>query len=276
MKLHIYRGFFKEDENIPKDVTHIIIDDSVDTIKERAFEYCWLLVSIVMGDSVNTIGKRDFHHCHSLRFIRLSKTLRCIGENAFTLCHSLKAVCLPSMIKRIENYAFMHCQSLSLLILPNNLDGYAHLGRGLISTTPLSQIAASVGVRYNIRRDRRWTGESNHQVNDWLIQHMNDFPLHTLCYDSSVTTANVNTFINHVDNSFTSVLQVDKIHGMSPLHLLSMNPYAPVDAIASLLNFNTEAVFSLDNQQKTPLDYGREYNVGGLVGMITGLCNQRN
>ncbi len=86
----------------------------------------------------------------------------------------------------------------------------------------------------------------------------------------------MNTFLNYADNNITPRLQTDQIHGMTPLHLLSMNPYAPADAIASLLNFNMEAIFSVDNQQKTPLDCRREYNVGGLVGMIMGLCNQKN
>ena len=62
---------------------------------------------------------------------------------------------------------------------------------------------------------------------------------------------------------------------MTPLHILTTNPHSPADSIAALLDSNMEAVFSLDNQQKTPLDYARDYNVGGLVGMIVGLCNYR-
>ena len=55
-----------------------------------------------------------------------------------------------------------------------------------------------------------------------------------------------------------------------------MNPYAPADTIAALFNFNIQAVFCADNQQKTPLDYARDYNVGGLIRIINGLCNHRN
>ena len=58
--------------------------------------------------------------------------------------------------------------------------------------------------------------------------------------------------------------------------MLSMNPHAPADAIAALFNSNMDAIFCADNQQKTPLEYARDYNVGGLVGMITSLCNHRN
>ena len=58
--------------------------------------------------------------------------------------------------------------------------------------------------------------------------------------------------------------------------LLSMNPYAPADAVATLLEVNVETAFSLDNEGKIPLDYARDYNVGGLVAMISALCNHKN
>ena len=63
---------------------------------------------------------------------------------------------------------------------------------------------------------------------------------------------------------------------MTPPHTLAMKPHAPEDSIAALLNSNIQAVFSLDHRRKTPLDNARDYNVGGLVGMVRGLCNFRN
>ena len=61
------------------------------------------------------------------------------------------------------------------------------------------------------------------------------------------------------------MLQTDATYGMTPLHLLMMNPHAPAETIAALLDTNMEAVLCLDNQQKTPLEYARDYNAGGLV-----------
>ena len=71
-------------------------------------------------------------------------------------------------------------------------------------------------------------------------------------------------------------LHIDTIHGMNPLHMLTMNPHTPADSISALLNSNIEAIFCLDVQQKTLLEYARDHNVSGLVGMIAGLCNHRN
>ena len=63
---------------------------------------------------------------------------------------------------------------------------------------------------------------------------------------------------------------------MTPLHILTMNPHAPADSIAALLASNMETILCLDNQEKNPLDYPRDYNFGDLVGVIVGLCNHRN
>ena len=63
---------------------------------------------------------------------------------------------------------------------------------------------------------------------------------------------------------------------MTPLHMLSMNPHAPADTIAALLDVNMDVAFRLDNQGKISLDYARDYNVDGLVATITGLCNHRH
>ena len=49
-----------------------------------------------------------------------------------------------------------------------------------------------------------------------------------------------------------------------------MNPHAPANAIAVLLNSNMEAVFYVDNWQNTPLDYAIDYN-GVLIGMVNQL-----
>ena len=73
MKLHIYKGL--DNENVPKDVTHVIVDDSVTIIKKGAFYNCEHLVFVIMGDNVKRIRMEAFRSCIVLRFIRLSKAL---------------------------------------------------------------------------------------------------------------------------------------------------------------------------------------------------------
>ena len=113
------------------------------------------------------------------------------------------------------------------------------------------------------------TQESNRRVHEWLIHHMDQTPFHKLCYNSSITTKHINDYLNEYGNN--AALTTDAIHGMTPLHMLTMNPYGPADTIAALLDVSMEAAFCLDNEGKISLDYGRVYNVGGLIGMINGL-----
>eukprot|EP00554_Chaetoceros_debilis_P010671 CAMPEP_0194109052 /NCGR_PEP_ID=MMETSP0150-20130528/8650_1 /TAXON_ID=122233 /ORGANISM="Chaetoceros debilis, Strain MM31A-1" /LENGTH=53 /DNA_ID=CAMNT_0038797921 /DNA_START=27 /DNA_END=185 /DNA_ORIENTATION=- len=51
MKLYIYRGL-KNEEEVPDDVTHVIVDSNVTVIRKEAFFLCKLLVCVIMGDNV--------------------------------------------------------------------------------------------------------------------------------------------------------------------------------------------------------------------------------
>ena len=273
MKLYIYRGL--ENEKVPKDVTHVIVASSVTVIRKKAFDNCELLVSFIMGDNVKIIEEEAFSFCLALRFIRLSKTLGYIGQRAFEYCESLEVVFLPSTVKSIRLWAFIGCLSLRLLILPQH-SLLGKVGIEIIVETAVHQIAQASGVEYVFggRNGADITRESNRQVNQWLMFHMDHAPCHKLCYNSSITTKHLNDYLNEHGND--SALAIDTIHGMTPLHMLSMNPHSPSDAIAALLDVDVEAIFRLDHQGNIPLDYARDYNVGGLVALVSGLCNHRN
>ena len=269
MKLYIYHGL--DGEIVPKDVTHVIVDSNVTVIKKRAFSNCIHLVSLIMVDNVKIIELGAFSYCRALRFIRLSKTLEYIGRCAFFRCDSLEALFLPSTVKSIDYRAFMYYQSLRLIILPNNIDN-GKVGMHIITnTTAVYQIAEASGVEYD---DEDNADESNRQVNEWLIHHMDQVPFNKPFYDSSVTTKHINDYL--AENGTEAALAIDTYHAMTPLHMLSMNPHAPADTIAALLDVDVEVAFCLDNQGKMSMDYAREYNVGGLVGIVNGLCNHRH
>ena len=87
---------------------------------------------------------------------------------------------------------------------------------------------------------------------------MGDFLLLTqTCYNLSVTTKRLNDYLN--EHGTVAAIAIESIHGMTPLHMLSMNPHAPADTVAALLDVNKEVAFRLDSQKKTTFDYGREY-----------------
>lgn len=103
---------------------------------------------------------------------------------------------------------------------------------------------------------------------------MDEAPFQKLCYDSFITAKDINDYL--IENGNESASAIDSYHRMTPLHMLSMNPNAPADAIASLLNANIETSVYLDATNRTPLDFARAYNVDGLVAMISVLCLHKN
>uniref|UniRef100_A0A7S3Q5T2 Leucine-rich repeat domain-containing protein n=1 Tax=Chaetoceros debilis TaxID=122233 RepID=A0A7S3Q5T2_9STRA len=270
MILYSYRG--DHDERVPSNVSHVIIEESVTTIKEEAFYNCHSLVSVIMGDSVHTIEFAAFSHCRALQFIRLSKTLKVIGIDAFRDCRSLNALFLPSTVNVIQGWSFQYCRSLRFLILPDDFN-LSHVGNMIIRGTPIHQFAEAAGIGYEFDYPEATDGISP-RINEWLFRHMDESPFHKGCYDSSITTRKVNDYLN--EHGKASAFAVDAIHGMTPLHILAMNPYASADTIAALHISNTQAALSADNQGKTTLEYARDNNVGGMVEILMELCNHKN
>ena len=77
-------------------------------------------------------------------------------------------------------------------------------------------------------------------------------------------------------NSDNPALHIDAYHGMIPLHM-SMSVMTPMrQPIPSLpyLLYKKEALMSLDCECRPPLDYAREYNVGGMIKLIRVLCKE--
>ena len=94
-----------------------------------------------------------------------------------------------------------------------------------------------------------------------------------MCYDSSVTTKKISDYLHEHGND--SALAIDPYHGMTPLHILSMNPHAPPDAIAALFNSNIQTVFCSDNQQKNPLSAITEIRCFFLLNWTTQIMRMQ-
>lgn len=91
----------------------IKIPESVNYIKERAFEFCTELKSIELPKSVREIGKSVFYGCRKLEKAVIKAELKSIPEGTFCGCSKLNSVELPDTLKnRIEEDAFGACESL--------------------------------------------------------------------------------------------------------------------------------------------------------------------
>ena len=66
-----------------KNLTSIVLPDSVTDIGERAFSSCSGLTTVVIPESVTNIGARAFSYCTELRGISVGQNIKSVGEDAF-------------------------------------------------------------------------------------------------------------------------------------------------------------------------------------------------
>eukprot|EP00985_Skeletonema_marinoi_P004578 scaffold1985_cov82-Skeletonema_marinoi.AAC.2 len=126
---------------VPGDVTHVIIDRSVNIIPERAF-YHRKLVSVKMHEGIEKVGERAFYCCWRLKRIKLlgvreverqafygcraltnvefGNNLETIGDGAFNYCVSLQNITMPS-VRIIGQWAFQDCE-LTDVVFGGNLE----------------------------------------------------------------------------------------------------------------------------------------------------------
>ena len=89
-----------------------LIPESVASIADYAFEYCYGLTNIIIPNSVKAIGKYSFMGCKDLNSIELPNDLKTIPYEAFRRCDNLNTVVIPRAVTSIDYYAFAYCKNL--------------------------------------------------------------------------------------------------------------------------------------------------------------------
>ena len=86
--MYYSRNFFINDQEI-KD---LVIPNTVDSIRDRAFSCCTSLTSVTIGNDVTSIGSSAFSGCSKLPSITIPNSVTSIGDDAFYGCSSLKSI----------------------------------------------------------------------------------------------------------------------------------------------------------------------------------------
>lgn len=123
----IYYQAFRGNRNITK----VIIPDSVTSIGFEAFYGCRALTSVNIPDSVTRIESRTFYECHSLANVTIGNSVTSIGEYAFFFCESLTSITILDSVTYIGPYAFQYCGYLTNVTIGNSvtiIDEYAFSG----------------------------------------------------------------------------------------------------------------------------------------------------
>jgi hypothetical protein len=112
--IFVYTG----EQEVPADVTHVIIDRSIKIIPERAFLDRRKLVSVETHDGIEIVEELAFCGCWSLRGIKLPGVKK-VGDMAFSICTALTDVEFGDKLETIGSHAFCSCYSLQKIYMPS-------------------------------------------------------------------------------------------------------------------------------------------------------------
>lgn len=102
------------------------------------------ITTIVISDSVTSVADSAFGFCYSLTNITLPKTLNIIGNNAFQSCSSLKSVTIPGNVSSMGSHSFGLCNSLTDVVIEN---GVTNIGNSVFNSSHyLKNITIPVSV----------------------------------------------------------------------------------------------------------------------------------
>ncbi len=85
-----------------------VVREGTEVICDGAFFFNYLL-SVTIPNSVKSIGDRAFKWCFFLQSVTIPNSVTSIGDEAFSDCNSLQSVTIPNSVKSIGNSAFSLC-----------------------------------------------------------------------------------------------------------------------------------------------------------------------
>ena len=131
-----------------KDITGVVIPESVKIIGDYAFGQCTALTSVVISDNVTTIGRQAFLGCTGLTDLTIGKSVTVIGNNAFWHCDNLTDVTIPDSVTTIDHQAFSSCASLTNVTIGNSvtsIGAYAFSRCGQLAAITIPDSVKTIG-----------------------------------------------------------------------------------------------------------------------------------
>ena len=125
----------------------VTIQNGVEHIGIRAFQYCESLTEITLPESLTYIGSHMFYKCTALKSVNIIGAIDAINEYTFFNCTALETVTLPNTVKTVEKYAFRGCESLKAISLPSveSIGNYAFYKCGSLTELVFSNSLTTIG-----------------------------------------------------------------------------------------------------------------------------------
>lgn len=97
-----------------KEITKVVIPDSVESIGEKAFLNCWALADVKLGTGVTSIGYDAFGFAKALETISIPDSVTTIGAEAFAR-GALTKINIGKNVTVIGDGAFLDCEGMTAI-----------------------------------------------------------------------------------------------------------------------------------------------------------------
>mmetsp|Transcript_3702 Transcript_3702/g.4261 ORF Transcript_3702/g.4261 Transcript_3702/m.4261 type:complete len:398 (-) Transcript_3702:101-1294(-) len=237
---------------------------------------------VIIDPSVKTIPRWAFANSTNMRRIVFHGGVEVIHNSSFVNCQSLEAVFLPHSIKAIAFKAFGNCSNMRIFSLPQH--GLIQMDINMIRDCHCFMRTTRI---HESLHESQITRSCDDQVIVPLaiLEYQNNLPpLHRACLDFRVSAQSIHECI--VTHG-TEGAYARGYGGITPMHILALNPHATTGSILTLFHINMCSVFEhytdslgpgegTGMHQKTPLDFLLEYDVYSFISVMAALCKHRD
>ena len=104
-----------------KNLTSVILPNTVTSIGTNAFVGCFALKTINIPESVESFGLNAFSNCSMLSSVTIPDLVTVLNNGVFNGCRSLTAIDIPESVTKIGEFVFADCESLTSIVIPNTV-----------------------------------------------------------------------------------------------------------------------------------------------------------
>ena len=142
-----------------KNLTAVVIPNSVTYIGSRAFKECDSLTDVIIPDGV-TIDYLAFGWCKNLSSVTIGKNVTFSGPYVFDYCTKLYSVVIGDGATSIGDHAFNECISLTSIVIPNSVTSIEASALALCSALTNITFEGTAAQWNAITKGYSWNGNT--------------------------------------------------------------------------------------------------------------------